>query len=374
MRQFALALALALLFVSLARSDDRLPQPQLPAEVEYLRKNPNDIKALQAYLKAAAREINMLTDNDPPKAERALADFEVTLAIIHPTSDEAKAIIARAKKLLPERAREIAFAKLTLADLEKELTAHPNEVSSFQNWWRKLEAELRYRDIAHPPEAQSKLYAAKTFVARIKSQTNDEKVRKECESFLTYTALNLQEQVIKHAQSLAAIVGTDARKLEVKSWVNGPPPSVDDLKGKVVLLEFGSVGDNRGLVNLPYFRKWQERFTDKGLVFVSLVKLSKSSLWDEEGQRLMSLERVTYTPQQQQESLKQMFAFYKLKHYLAIMRDRNGTYDYGLNNAGMVVIDRLGKVRMVRVHSTERNTRDIDKLLAEMFEPAADQK
>ncbi len=53
-------------------------------------------------------------------------------------------------------------------------------------------------------------------------------------------------------------------------WLNSPPLSPADLRGKVVLVDFWEYTCINCLRTLPYLREWSRRYADKGLVIVGV--------------------------------------------------------------------------------------------------------
>jgi thiol-disulfide isomerase/thioredoxin len=53
-------------------------------------------------------------------------------------------------------------------------------------------------------------------------------------------------------------------------WLNSPPLTAADLRGKVVLVEFWTFTCINWLRSLPYVRAWAEKYKDKGLVVIGV--------------------------------------------------------------------------------------------------------
>lgn len=56
----------------------------------------------------------------------------------------------------------------------------------------------------------------------------------------------------------------------IVNWVNSPPLSLMDLKGKVVLIDFWTYSCINCLRTLPYITKWYEDYKDKGLMVIGV--------------------------------------------------------------------------------------------------------
>src|SRR6478672_1236154 len=54
------------------------------------------------------------------------------------------------------------------------------------------------------------------------------------------------------------------------SWLNSPPLKAEDLRGKVVLVDFWTYTCINWLRTLPYVRAWADKYRDKGLVVIGV--------------------------------------------------------------------------------------------------------
>jgi thiol-disulfide isomerase/thioredoxin len=54
------------------------------------------------------------------------------------------------------------------------------------------------------------------------------------------------------------------------AWLNSTPRTASDLKGKVVLVQFGTYTCINWIRTLPYIRAWAEKYKDKGLVVIAV--------------------------------------------------------------------------------------------------------
>jgi hypothetical protein len=53
-------------------------------------------------------------------------------------------------------------------------------------------------------------------------------------------------------------------------WLNSPPLTPDDLRGKVAVFDFCTYTCINWLRQLPYVRAWAERYKDQGLVTIGV--------------------------------------------------------------------------------------------------------
>lgn len=91
------------------------------------------------------------------------------------------------------------------------------------------------------------------------------------------TQLGMIGCITQHATS-----ATDALPIEGKlpslvgaiAWLNSQPLTVDELRGKVVLINFCTYTCINWLRQLPYVRAWSEKYQDQGLVVIGVHTLS----------------------------------------------------------------------------------------------------
>lgn len=56
----------------------------------------------------------------------------------------------------------------------------------------------------------------------------------------------------------------------IEQWLNSPPLSMQQLRGKVVLVDFWTYSCVNCVHTLPYVKQWHEKYKDQGLVVVGV--------------------------------------------------------------------------------------------------------
>ncbi|MBL9122945.1 MAG: TlpA family protein disulfide reductase [Planctomycetaceae bacterium] len=169
-------------------------------------------------------------------------------------------------------------------------------------------------------------------------------------------------QRLKLEQSHAALLGQDAVPLKPDDWVNGSPLTDEELRGKVVLLDFWAVWCGPCIATFPHLREWQEKYADKGLVIIGVTNYYKYG-WNAEQQRAEPVEGIT--PEQERLALEEFAKHHELKHRFAVMPEMSDFAEkYGVQGIPqVVVIDRQGKIRLIKVGSGPENAEAIQTML-----------
>jgi len=63
---------------------------------------------------------------------------------------------------------------------------------------------------------------------------------------------------------------TTAPELAAGEWINSTQLKLDDLRGRVVLIEFWTFGCYNCRNTLPYVKSWDDRYRDKGLTVIGV--------------------------------------------------------------------------------------------------------
>ncbi len=66
------------------------------------------------------------------------------------------------------------------------------------------------------------------------------------------------------------IQGKAADFVGISNWLNSNPLTVNELKGKVLLVDFWTYSCINCIRTLPYLKNWHEKYSDKGLVIIGI--------------------------------------------------------------------------------------------------------
>ena len=162
------------------------------------------------------------------------------------------------------------------------------------------------------------------------------------------------------------LIGQAAFPLDVQDWVNGAALTGDDLKGKVVLLDFWAVWCGPCIATFPHLREWNEKYSEQGLVIVGMTHYYEFD-WDEDAKRSKIMKGLA--PEKEQEAMVKFAEHHQLKHRFAVM-PKGSQFDrqYGVTGIPQaVLIDRAGNIRMIRVGSGDKNAHDLSEMLEQLI-------
>jgi thiol-disulfide isomerase/thioredoxin len=286
------------------------------------------------------------------------------LGSLKPDDDAAKRLLASAVRFVESYKTRLAIARVTMEELETSLKENPDDAKTVSTYAAKVQQEASPFARSEPEKADQILKAAKELLASVKEKAESEEAKKASDS--AEQSFARLESSIAAGLKLIQLIGSDAAPLDVEGWVNGSPLTDEDLKGKVVLLDFWAIWCGPCVSTFPHLIEWHEKYADKGLVMIGLTRYYKYA-WDEEsGKAVRSQEEVP--PEKEQEALGKYAESKGLLHRIAFQKDRVLSEYYGVTGIPhVVVIDREGKVRLIRVGSGEKNAQDIEAMIEELI-------
>ncbi len=332
--------------------------------LEAVKKDQNDSAKLNKYFSTEFSAIFQLVQSGKAaKAEQALATLETVIKGLSPDDAKSKQLVGRAKTTIPFFRSQIELARTSAEDLRKKLDANPADIKSLSLLVKKASMELGSLASSKPKVVKEKLTELKTYIAALADKVDDASKKK---TILSQTrSLAGIERSIASSLKLAELVGKPAMDLNVKAWVNGSPLTAADMKGKVVLLDFWAVWCGPCIATFPHLREWQEKYGEKDFVMVGLTRYYKYKWNDATGRA----SKGDATPEEEHAMLEKFAEHHKIHHRFAVQTDSKASSYYGVSGIPhVVVIDKEGVVRMVKVGSGPANAKAIDGLLKQLLE------
>lgn len=321
----------------------------------------DSIESINQYVGNQLRAAFAQARQNPKQALKMMDELAATLDELKPTQPQSKQLVTYAKAAVKRYRAQIQLQMTTLDELLAKLKANPTDATTIELYGMKIMQEAGPSASSEPERAEKKMNEAKKFLTDLR-----EKVKDNADAVKAIDQAEAQfgqvDRMIASAKKLKELIGKDATALTADTWVNGAPLTDKDLKGKVVLLDFWAVWCGPCVSTFPHLREWQEKYADKGLVMIGVTGYY-NFVWDAEGERAKpSDDKVTEV--QEQEMLKQFTAHNKLTHRIAIDKEGKMADYYGVTGIPHVVlIDRHGKIRLIKVGAGPDTAKEIEAML-----------
>jgi len=174
---------------------------------------------------------------------------------------------------------------------------------------------------------------------------------------------------LERAMLREELIGTQAPPIAAEHFVGTKPVSMEDLQGKVVLLDFWAIWCGPCIATFPHLIEWQEQYADKGLVILGSTNFYNYK-WDEESGKATRAESgETVTPEEELVMLEKFRESYKLHHGFFV-NGKGSDYAAAFAVSGIpqaVVLDKQGKIQLIRVGSGEANAKAIEAKIEELL-------
>ncbi len=206
----------------------------------------------------------------------------------------------------------------------------------------------------------------------------EEKIEKAIERFdgNDLKSINALERSLKSSKSRVeaalvreALIGTQAPEIVADHFVATRPVTMEDLQGKVVLLDFWAIWCGPCIATFPHLIEWHEKFSDKGLVILGATNFYNYK-WDDVAGKAVSAEKGTeVTPEEELAMLEKFRESHKLHHGFFVNSKESG-YAKAFAVSGIpqaVLLDKEGKIQLIRVGSGDANAKAIEAKIEELL-------
>lgn len=155
---------------------------------------------------------------------------------------------------------------------------------------------------------------------------------------------------IQRYKAYAKLVGEPMTPIDAQAWVNGSGFTSEELKGKVVLLDFWAIWCGPCVAGFPHLVEWQDKYGKDGLQVVGITRYFNFN-WPDDAEGPQQVEDQPVPAEEEDAMLNKFTAEHNLKHPTAVIADPEADAFYEAYAVSviphMVLIGRDGKIRKV---------------------------
>lgn len=263
-------------------------------------------------------------------------------------NEEAIGLLDTIERSLEALETRLTAKSRTLEDIKSDVSENPENITAINLYSIKIDMVFNEEmgDDVEKMEAFVKDEA--DFIV-----SNNEKVKDAAEKIAYKKAAVVLQSCaddIQRFKAYAKIVGEPMTPIDTQTWVNGTGYTSEELKGKVVLLDFWAVWCGPCVAGFPHLVEWQDKYGKDGLQVIGVTRYFNFN-WPEGAEGPQQVEDNPVPEAEEVAMLDKFTAQHNLKHPTALMAEpgADGFYDaYAVSVIPhMVLIGRDGKIRKV---------------------------
>jgi thiol-disulfide isomerase/thioredoxin len=330
-----------------------------------LKSHPNDLKLLEQYGREAREGFKQALSKGADSAGEYAGRMTTFLGALEPGDASARQRVADLRETAAFFGRFVRAGRCQFDQLRRDLTARPDDIETMLVYEIKIQKDYGALTNTDPDAAVDGLVEEKRFLASLRGRA-DEKVRKIVDVLCNGTIPRMEGR-LEGALDRHRLIGQDAPALgDISAWVNGASVSEQQLRGKVVLLDFWAVWCVPCVEALPELRAWHEEFAGRGLVTIGVTGYYNYLHDESAGRPRRSDDHAS--PDREREMLAKFARQQRIPYPLAIEEGSSVSGKFKVEALPQIIlIDRRGKVRSIRVGNRPDAMRELHSMIRKLL-------
>ena len=167
-----------------------------------------------------------------------------------------------------------------------------------------------------------------------------------------------EKKLMQKVESYAT--GEAVPELRFVEWVGQEPMKLENLRGKVVLLDFWATWCGPCISTFPRLREWHKKYAGNDFVIVGVTKYYGSG----DGKRMTQLQELDFLNEFKQK--------YKLPYSLAVAEPSEDSMKYGISAyPTTILLDRNGMVRYIGIGAGDEESANLEDMIKKTIKEGA---
>ncbi len=371
-----LALLLGVVLTPTVFAEENAPAVEvvnLSALNAYAEDPETNVRQLSEFVRDNFTIIRAQMEDSPEQARATIEAVRTELDRIAPKDDPKGANpVGAMLRSLNQLEVQLDAKAFTLDSIKAEIAKSPKDLRTAEIYVQKL------REFFATPEFRSDIAGNEAFITSEKQFAMDA-VKGAGESAAAKIYERAQGQFVSYDRHIArlkqyrAMAGKEMMPFKADAWVGGPSLTEEDLKGKVLLLDFWAVWCGPCMWSVPNLVELQDKYGDKGLQVIGITRYYNYH-WPEGADHAEKADEEI-SPEVEQQMMAKLCEEKKTNYPTAMIKEgADELYEFNLVSGipHFVLIDQQGKIHSIDIGARDEVFQKFEQQIQQLLEkPAA---